>query len=112
MDDFEEGKKDTSTTQVYIAKRAKFDQDKLEEGVRLIEKERFGLKAAARRVGVVKGVLQKYWNEHYKHIYHSEDDGSEDGASEDDGVECVPANAGLVSDPESEASDDDDEDDD
>ena len=51
LGDFEEDKRATSNTQMLIAKRSKFEEDKLERGVRLIEKQRYGLKAAARTVG-------------------------------------------------------------
>lgn len=97
MDEFEEGRRDTSATKMHIAKRAEYNEEKLEEGCRLIEKERLGLKAAARRVGVVKGNLQKYWNVRYKH-YDSQDD--EDSES-DEGAACVKANEGVVSNSES-----------
>ena len=54
-------------------------------------------------VGVVKGILKKYWEDRYKH-YDSADVGS---TSDDDGVACVPANDGIASDSEYEDEDED-----
>jgi hypothetical protein len=99
MAPYEQDKRDTSSAMIHIDKRSRFNQQKLEEGVRLMEKRRWGLKDAAEKVGVVKGQLKKYWNDNYKHIPDEDDDGSDS----DDGA-VVPANKNLVG---SESDDDD-----
>jgi hypothetical protein len=65
--------RDPSHTQLRIATKQAWDEDRLEYGCKLLNEGK-GQKVAARTAGVLLADLLKYWNAHHA---HSEDDDSD-----------------------------------
>lgn len=65
--------RDPSHTQLRIASKQAWDEDRLEAGCQMLN-EGIGRKKAAQRAGVLLADLVKYWETHYA---HDEDDDSD-----------------------------------
>jgi hypothetical protein len=75
LHEYNPNERDPSHTQLRIAAKQAWDEDKLEEGCKMLN-QNIGFKTAARRAGVLQSDLRKYWDANYGIGYDDDDSDS------------------------------------